>query len=120
MDDITSLQAEVLRVLANSTRLDILHTLAKGPLEVGPLARAIGTTQPHASQHLAVLRASGLVEPHRHGREIRYHLTDPDVIKACDLMRGVLRRRIGHLAHLVGHTAGTGPEPARGLMRSPA
>jgi DNA-binding transcriptional ArsR family regulator len=122
MDDVTRLQAEVLKVLANPTRLEIIHRLADGPLEVGRLARAIGTTQPGASQHLAVLRSSGLVEPQRHGREIRYRLTDPDVIVACGLMRGVLLRRIGHLADLAGShaLASLGPAPAAGLMRSPA
>jgi len=122
MDDVTRLQAEVLKVLANPTRLEILHRLADGPLEVGRLAEAIGTTQPNASQHLAVLRSSGLVEAQRHGREMRYSLTDLDVIVACGLMRGVLLRRIGRLADLAGsHTAITnGPRPAHGLMRSPA
>jgi DNA-binding transcriptional ArsR family regulator len=122
MDDVTRLQAEVLKVLANPTRLEIIHRLAGGPLEVGRLARAIGTTQPGASQHLAVLRSSGLVESQRHGREIRYRLTDPDVIVACGLMRGVLLRRIDHLAHLAGSQAlaDAGSGPAVGLMRSPA
>jgi ArsR family transcriptional regulator len=100
MDEITRLQAEVLRVLAHPTRLEILHRLADGPVEVGRLATSIGASQPNASQHLAVLRSAGLVEPERHGREIRYRLTDPDVIRACGVMRGVLLRRIGRLAEL--------------------
>lgn len=122
MDDVTRLQAEVLKVLANPVRLDILHRLADGPLEVGRLAEAVGTTQPNASQHLAVLRSSGLVEAQRHGREIRYRLTDPDVIVACGLMRGVLLRHIGRLADLAGRQAAIshGRAPAPGLMRSPA
>jgi ArsR family transcriptional regulator len=122
MDDVTRLQAEVLKVLANPTRLEILHRLADGALEVGRLAEAIGTTQPNASQHLAVLRSSGLVEAQRHGREMRYSLTDLDVIVACGLMRGVLLRRIGRLADLAGSNTAIafGPRPAPGLMRSPA
>jgi ArsR family transcriptional regulator len=122
MDDVTRLQAEVLKVLANPTRLDILHRLADGPLEVGRLADVIGTSQPNASQHLAVLRSSGLVDATRQGREIRYSLTDPDVIVACGLMRGVLLRRIARLADLAGHQDGAArrPGPAPGLMRSPA
>ena len=122
MDDVTRLQAEVLKVLANPVRLDILHRLADGALEVGRLADAIGTSQPNASQHLAVLRSSGLVEAQRHGREIRYSLTDQDVIVACGLMRGVLLRRIGRLADLAGTQAGIAhePVPGPGLMRSPA
>jgi ArsR family transcriptional regulator len=108
MDEITRLQAEVLKVLAQPTRLEILHQLADGPIEVGRLAAAVGVTQPNVSQHLAVLRSAGLVEPDRHGREIRYRLTDPDVIRACDVMRTVLRRRLERLAALA-----TMPDAAR-------
>ena len=100
VDEITRLQAEVLRVLAHPLRLDILHRLANGPVEVHRLAAAIGASQPNVSQHLAVLRSAGLVEPDRHGRETRYRLTDPDVIRACAVMRNVLRRRLERLGAL--------------------
>jgi ArsR family transcriptional regulator len=100
MDEITRLQADVLKVLASPARLEILHRLADGPLEVGRLAAEIGASQPNASQHLAVLRTAGLVEADRHGREIHYRLTDPDVIVACTVMRGVLQRRLARLARL--------------------
>ena len=100
MDEITSLQAEVLKVLSSPKRLDILHSLAHEPMEVGRLADELGLSQPNVSQHLAVMRAAGLVEPERVGREIRYHLADPDVIVACDVMRGVLERRLARLARV--------------------
>ena len=57
MDEITVLQAEVLRTLASPRRLEILHRLADGPCEVGRLAEGLGLSQPNVSQHLAVLRA---------------------------------------------------------------
>ena len=100
MDEITSLQAEVLKVLSSAKRLDILHSLALEPMEVGRLAEALGLSQPNVSQHLAVMRAAGLVDSERVGREIRYRLADPDVIVACDVMRGVLERRLARLARL--------------------
>ncbi len=56
MDEITILQADVLRTLANPRRLEILHALASEPIEVGRLAQQIGASQPNVSQHLAVLR----------------------------------------------------------------
>lgn len=103
MDEITTLQAEVLRTLANPRRLEIIHRLAQGPCEVGRLAEEIGASQPNISQHLSVLRAAGLVDAERDGREVRYRLTDPDVVVACGIMRGVLQRRLtrlGRLSHL--------------------
>jgi DNA-binding transcriptional ArsR family regulator len=100
MDEITALQAEVLKTLASPRRLEILHRLAEGPCEVGRLAEELGASQPNISQHLAVLRAAGVVDAERDGREVRYRRTDPDVMVACGLMRGVLQRRLARLGRL--------------------
>jgi len=108
MDEITTLQAEVLKTLANPRRLEIIHRLAQGPCEVGRLAEEIGASQPNISQHLSVLRTAGIVDAERDGREVRYRLADPDVVMACSLMRGVLQRRLtrlGRLSHLDQATA---------------
>jgi ArsR family transcriptional regulator len=105
MDPIYELQADVLKTLANPRRLEILHRLADGPCEVGRMATELGISQPNASQHLAIMRAAGVVIAERDGREVRYRLSDPDVMRACGLMRGVLERRI---ARLVAHASGTG------------
>jgi ArsR family transcriptional regulator len=114
MDEITTLQADVLRTLASPRRLEILHRLAAGPCEVGRLANQLGLSQPNVSQHLAILRTSGLVEADRDGREVRYRLADPDVMVACDIMRGVLERRLRRLAELssMGPVAAPPPPPA--------
>jgi ArsR family transcriptional regulator len=103
MDEITILQAEILKTLASPRRLEILHRLADGPCEVGRLAEELGVSQPNVSQHLGVLRTAGLVEAERDGREVRYRLTDPDVITACAVMRGVLQRRLSRLGRLSLH-----------------
>ncbi len=100
MDEITILQAEILRTLASPRRLDIVHRLAEGPCEVRRLAEDLGLSQPNVSQHLAVLRGAGLVDAERDGREVRYRLSDPDVVVACGVMRGVLQRRLVRLGRL--------------------
>lgn len=116
MDEITTLQAEVLKTLASPRRLEILHALARGPMEVGRLAELIGATQPNASQHLAMLRTAGIVEAERDGREVRYRLADPDVMVACGLMRGVLERRLTRLGEIA---AGTVAATAKPLLTTP-
>lgn len=108
MDEITELQAEILKTLASPRRLEILHRLSLGPIEVGRLADELGLAQPNVSQHLAVLRAAGLVEAEREGREVRYRLADPDVMVACDVMRRVLERRLDRLASLVSNSGQAG------------
>lgn len=100
MDELTILQAEVLKTLASPRRLAIVHRLAAGSCGVGTLAGELGLSQPNVSQHLAVLRAVGLVEADRDGREARYRLVDPDVMRACGIMRDVLERRLVRLAAL--------------------
>jgi len=111
MDEITVLQAEVLKTLASPRRIEILHALATGPIEVGRLARSLGASQPNVSQHLAVLRGAGIVEAERVGREVRYRLADPDVMVACGLMRGVLERRLTRLGQMATSRNAAAPMP---------
>jgi DNA-binding transcriptional ArsR family regulator len=100
MDEIDILQAEIMRTLAHPRRLQVIHRLASGPVEVGRIAADLGISQPSASQHLALMRAVGVVEAERTGREVRYRLSDPEIVVACGLLRGVLSRRLDRLAGL--------------------
>jgi DNA-binding transcriptional ArsR family regulator len=120
MDEITELQAEILKTLASPRRLEILHRLSVGPVEVGRLADELGLAQPNVSQHLAVLRAAGLVEAEREGREVRYRLSDPDVMVACGVMRRVLERRLDRLASLVSNGTGSSSPDASRTPNDPA
>src|SRR4029453_2935047 len=117
MDEITILQAEVLKTLASPRRLQILHVLARGPIEVGRLADAIGAPPPSVSQPPATLRAAGIVEAERDGREVRYRLAAPDVMFACGIMRGLLERRLRPLA---GLSAGSHAATEAAATRLPA
>ena len=62
----------VLEALGDRTRRQIVHRLRSGPLSVGELAAALPVSRPAVSQHLSVLRRSGLVEGDRHGRSVLY------------------------------------------------
>ena len=115
MEPIYDVQADVLKTLANPRRLEIIHRLAEGPREVTRLAREMGIAQPNLSQHLALMRAAGVIEGERTGREVRYRLTDADIVTACALMRGVLERRLLRLTDLYRLTShATRPVPRRG------
>jgi ArsR family transcriptional regulator len=102
MDTAFELQANVLKTLSSPRRLEILHRLAAGPCEVGRLAGELGMSQPNVSQHLALMRAAGVVEATREGREVQYRVADPDIVIACDLMRAVLHRRLTRLVDSTG------------------
>jgi DNA-binding transcriptional ArsR family regulator len=104
MDEVYRLQVEVLKTLANVRRLEIIHLLADGPREVSRLAEEMGISQPNVSQHLAVMRSAGVVEAERDGREVRYRLADPEIIEACETMRGVLTRRLARASAAASRT----------------
>lgn len=57
------------KVLADGTRLRVLHHLAglDGPVTVGELAEALGLTQPNVSHHLKVLGGQRFVLTERDG-----------------------------------------------------
>jgi ArsR family transcriptional regulator, virulence genes transcriptional regulator len=104
MDEVYRLQAEVLKTLSNPKRLEIVHLLADGPREVSRLADELGISQPNVSQHLALMRAAGVVDAERYGREVRYRLSDPEIIVACETMRGVLIRRLSRISAVATRT----------------
>jgi DNA-binding transcriptional ArsR family regulator len=104
MDEVYKLQVEILKTLANVRRLEIIHLLADGPREVSRLAEEMGISQPNVSQHLAVMRAAGVVDAERDGREVRYRLSDPEIIEACETMRGVLVRRLARISAAASRT----------------
>ena len=104
MDEVYRIQADVLKTLSNPKRLEIVHLLADGPREVGKLAEELGISQPNVSQHLAIMRSAGVVEAERDGREVRYRLADPEIIVACETMRGVLIRRLSRISEAAMRT----------------
>lgn len=69
-------EADLFAVLASPVRRDILVTLRGGPLPARHLASRFALGRPAVSEHLAVLRAAGLVVSEARGRERVYHL-DP-------------------------------------------
>jgi len=57
---------------------------------VSDLAGAMKIGQANLSQHLAVMRQKGIVATRREGLNVYYRLSNPKIIRACDLMRQVL------------------------------
>ena len=53
-----------------------------------------------------LMRSSGVVEAERDGREVRYRLSDPEIIVACETMRCVLVRRLARISVAATRTPG--------------
>ena len=66
-------QAELLKALANPTRLQIVHNLfLTGCHNVSCMERGTGMSQSCISQHLQKLKAAGVVTAERSGTEVYY------------------------------------------------
>ena len=72
--------ARILSTLSNPRRLLVLcHLMRTGERSVGQLVEAIGLSQSALSQHLALMRAEGLVRTRKEGLNVFYSIADPRV-----------------------------------------
>jgi ArsR family transcriptional regulator len=72
---------DLLRALSNEARLMVLCQLDTGEKSVGELNALVGLSQSALSQHLAKLRAEGLVATRREAQTIFYRIADARVTK---------------------------------------
>ncbi len=81
------LKTEVFRALAEPTRLAVVLRLAcaGAPMTVTEVSGCCGVHLSGVSRHLAALKAAGLVDVERRGREARYQLRRNEL---CETLRG--------------------------------
>ena len=80
--------AELLKVLANEHRLMILCELIKGPKTVSGLSGKIDhITQSALSQHLALLKAHGILDKSKTGQNVTYFVVDDRVGEIIALLK---------------------------------
>lgn len=84
-------QARICKAFANATRLQMLDFLGKRDWAASDLQEQLGISKANLSQHVAILKAAGIVGTRRKGRQVYFSLTMPEVKNACRLIRDVLR-----------------------------
>jgi len=79
--------ADLLKVMAHPSRLEILQKLETEVLCVSDMEDILGTGQSNISHHLSLLRRAGLVDYYVDGKLRCYFLKDPktpDILRALD------------------------------------
>ncbi len=77
----------VLRLLGHAERLRVLcHLATEGELAVGELLERTHLSGSALSQHLARLRAHGLVATRKHRQTVFYRLARPDVHRLLETL----------------------------------
>jgi len=89
------MQAQLCKTLANPKRLEILDVLKRDrEVTVNALAELLEIPKAITSQHLAVLRQSGVVNTRRDGINVYYSLRSERISEACALTRQILVERL--------------------------
>ena len=82
--------ATVLKALNHPIRRDIIARLQEGPITAGDLADAYDVSKPTMSTHFAALKAADLIEGHKSGVTITYHLNATVAEEAMSALMGLL------------------------------
>jgi DNA-binding transcriptional ArsR family regulator len=94
------IEADLFRVLADPTRRALFERLIGQEMSVSELREGFPVSQPAISQHLAALRAAGLVRERREGR-FAYYRADPEalnpLVQWVDTYRAFWPKRVERL-----------------------
>jgi DNA-binding transcriptional ArsR family regulator len=92
---------EVFEAIAQPNRREILRLLAAGELSAGSVAARFDLTQPAVSQHLKVLRETGLVSERRDGTRRLYSIRPEGLGDLESFLAEVLPDRLERLKVVV-------------------
>lgn len=82
--------ASVLKSLGHQGRLRLLCYLAEaGEVSVGELTARVGLSQSALSQHLAKLRAEGLVTSRKQSQSVFYRIAEPKVLDLLHALHAI-------------------------------
>jgi ArsR family transcriptional regulator, virulence genes transcriptional regulator len=99
-EELFDLHARLCKVLTDPKRLQILAFLEDGRRSVSEIALRLGIRPSTVSQHLALMRHTGLLGTERQGTTIYYSLTFPEILDACRIVHGILRKQLSAAGRL--------------------
>lgn len=85
--------SKLLKALANPKRLEIIQLIRDQELPVSEIQEMLDLPQGNLSQHLQILRKSGVAKTRKDGKQIYYSIAHKNFIKASDLFREILIER---------------------------
>ena len=81
--------AVAMQAMSHPLRLKILCLLSSGEMMVQEITDAVGSTQSNISQHLAILRACGMIDSRREATKVLYRIRDARILKMISLTREI-------------------------------
>ena len=93
--------ARIGKVVCHGHRLELLEYLAQGERTVEALVKLTGLSVANTSQHLRVMRQSGLVEARKDGLYVYYSLADDEIVRLLSSMRKLAESHLADVDRLV-------------------
>lgn len=81
--------AQLLKAVGNPHRMKIILELMGGEKNVGEINAEVDVSQPALSQHLARMRAAGILTSRRDQRQIYYAIADSRILDALQIIASV-------------------------------
>ena len=94
MSELAALRADILKALAQPTRLKIIELLRDGERCVCEIFPAIDEEQSNTSRHLNMMLASGILSRRKEGLKIFYAIKHPEVLEIVDLAARIMTHEI--------------------------
>ncbi|MRR52890.1 MAG: ArsR family transcriptional regulator [Deltaproteobacteria bacterium] len=94
MGELTVARAEILKAIAQPTRMKIIEFLREGERCVCEIFPAIDEEQSNTSRHLNMMQGCGILARRKEGIKIMYRLKHSEVLEILDLVSVILKKEI--------------------------
>ncbi len=91
---VLELKAEILKALAQPTRLKILELLRNGEKCICEIVPAINGEQSNISRHISLMQRSHLVTTRKDGVRLMVKVKDPEIFNILDRVSKILKNQL--------------------------
>ncbi|MCJ7665030.1 MAG: metalloregulator ArsR/SmtB family transcription factor [Desulfobacterales bacterium] len=100
-EQVVELKAEILKAMAQPTRLRILECLRKGEKCICEIVPLIHGEQSNISHHISVMQKSHLVTTRKDGVKVMVEVKDPKIFDILDRVTAILKNRMNEQSKLI-------------------
>lgn len=94
MKELVEFRADILKAVAQPTRLKIIDFLRDGERCVCEIFPAIGEEQSNTSRHLNLMLAAGVLSRRKEGLKIYYAIKHPEILDVVDTVTLIVKQEI--------------------------
>ncbi len=98
---VLELKADILKALAQPTRLKILELLRDGEKCICEIVPAINGEQSNISRHISLMQRSNLVTTRKDGVKVMVKVKDPRVFDLLDRVSSILKSQMNEQSRLI-------------------